>query len=318
MRAIAIDPASKCLREVILPLPDPQPREIRIRVAYAGVNHADLFQVQGRYPLPETTQNIPGLEVSGRVDAVGDGVSGFEVGQAVCALLEGGGYAEYVTVNAQLCFSLPDRVTLESAAALPEALATSWHALIYLGTLKKGEHVFISGGASGVGSIALQLAHSKGAHIYTSASTAEKAAYCASLGAEVIASGKEAIVELARHEKMDVILDMIAGEMINPYLKLLRYGGRLISIAAMESAETSLSMAGLLMKNLSWHGMTLRSQSLEIKTLIIQELSALYNAISAPVPITPRIDRIFPLVDAAQAHAYMESRRHIGKILLKS
>ncbi len=315
MRAITIDAVSQRLREVTVPVPSPQKGEVLIRISYAGVNHADLFQVKGSYPLPEGTHPIPGLEVSGIIDAIGEGVTSFQPREKVCALLSEGGYAEYVTANAGLCFHLPETETLARGAALPEALATGWHALFNLANLRAGEHAFISGGASGVGSIALQLALCKGAVIYTAASTPEKAAYCESLGAHVISPGRAALVEYAQHTSMDVILDMAGGEMIGAYLKLLRYGGRLISIACMEEAKTSISLSGVLMKNLCWRGMTLRSQPVETKAHIIQAIRSLYDK-ALPPTIHPRIDRIFPFAQADEAHTYMASRQHIGKIVL--
>lgn len=317
MHAIIIDPVSHSLEPISLPLPIPRTGEVCIRVAFAGVNHADLLQVQGRYPHPASTNNVPGLEVSGVIEAVGEGVDFFHTGNRVCALLEGGGYAEYVIVNASLCLLLPDTISLEVAACLPEAMATSCYALIFLAQLQAKEHVLITGGASGVGSIALQLARYCGAITYTTASSQKKADYCRSLGAHIIAQNNATIEDFAQHQKMDVVMDMAGGEIIGAYLKLLRYGGRLISIACMDDAKVAFSMSGLLMKNLRWMGMTLRSQSLQTKAEIIDTIRTHYMAAIGNGEITPTIDCIFTLGEAQKAHAYMEMRNHIGKILLK-
>jgi NADPH:quinone reductase len=306
MYALRIDLERHQLAPCNLPIPSVSPSQVLIRVAYAGVNHADLLQVEGKYPAPEAHHMIAGLEVSGVVEAVGAEVKHLQLGDAVCALLEGGGYGEYVLAEATLCLPVPDGISLAIAAALPEAFATSWYALRELATLQQGDSVLIEGGASGVGSIAIQLAKLLGAEVFTTARTEEKSNFVESLGAT-----------LHTDQKLDVVMDMVGGERITAHMKSLRYGGRLVSIGCMAGAEVSFSMAGLLMKNLRWCGMTLRSQSLETKARIMKQIHThCWAAVESSV-IAPHINNILPLSEAENAHARMRGREHIGKILLQ-
>lgn len=324
MHAITIAPDQQRLVSTTIPLPACQPHEVRIKVAYSGVNRADCLQVTGHYPLPEASPAVPGLEVSGTIDAIGEAVEGWEIGQRVCALLLEGGYGDYVCTDARLCLPVPDNVPLDEAAALPEALATGWYGLVELGELQRGERVLIHGGSSGVGHLAIQLARYLGAEIFTAASSAEKCELCRSLGAIVIPYPDNTPMELAQAVKVqaggtiDVVLDLLGGDYIAANLKMLGYKGRLISIACMQGSEVQFSMGGFLMKNLRWVAMTLRSQPADIKASVIRQIEdQLWPGISEGL-IRPYIDRRFPLHKASDAHDYMQSRQHMGKLVLEA
>ena len=322
MRAIRIESPGPQGRLVLdqPPLPEPGEGEVRLRVAYAGLNRADLFQVAGQYPAPTETQMIPGLEVSGIIDALGEGVEHLHVGQPVCALLTGGGYAEYCVAAAGLTVPAPEGFSAQEAAALPEALLTNWLALAHLGHVQAGQTVLITGGSSGIGTFAISMLRELNARPIALAGTPEKLDACRMLGAEPVdyrsASLTADIQQKAPHG-VDVVLDMLGGPFVETAMQVLRPGGRLISIAFLQGSRFDMQAGRLLMKNLHWMGMTLRSQPIEIKSRLLEDArSRLWPSLSAG-RIRPVLDEVFPLEEAEKAHARMQQRLHIGKILLE-
>ncbi len=301
-----------------LPSPVPQPHEILIKVAYAGVNRADIFQRQGKYPPPEGASPLPGLEVSGEIAAIGAHVTGWKVGDKVMALLEGGGYAEYAAVNAGQVLPVPRNWSQREAAALPEALFTNWLALIETGNLKSGETLLIHGGASGIGSLAIPLAKLLGATVIATAGTVEKAAYCLERGAaRAIHYREQDFSEIIPKQSVDVILDMVGGDYMQKNLALLRRGGRLVQLAFLRGAKSEMNLAPLLLNQLTWQGITLRSQSSERKAELARALLAACSHWLENKQLTLPISHEFPLVEAQKAHEIMEENLNLGKIVLK-
>ena len=320
MQAIRIH-NHQLLYEEDLPKPKPQAGELLIKVVYAGVNRADLFQMQGNYPPPEGASPLPGLEVSGTIAALGEGVTGFTLGEEVCALLEGGGYAQYATAAASQALPLPKGWNLREAAALPEALYTVWLALFHTAQLQAGETVLIHGGASGIGSLASQMVKAAGATAITTASTPEKCTFSEVCGAQKTYIYKESdFVEAisADYGKVDVVLDMVGGDYFQKNLKLLGRGGRMISIAFLRGAKAELNMAPLLMKQISWHGLTLRSRSAQEKALLTQEIRQNCWKWLENRQVIPAIDSEYPLKEAEKALKKIEQNLNLGKILLKA
>ena len=303
------------------PLPHPATGEVLLRVAAAGVNRADVMQRQGKYPPPPGASDIPGLEVSGTVVAVGEGVTTLSLDDQVCALLTGGGYAEYCVVPAPQCLPCPFGVPLIDAAALPEAYCTVWTNVMERGGLKKGETFLVHGGSSGIGTVAIQVAHLFGAQVFATAGTKEKCDACLRLGAErAINYKKENFVEAVRAvtdgRGVDLILDMVGGPYLQRNLDSLAVEGRLVLIALMEGAEGQLDLAKLMSRRLTLTGSTLRSRSVEQKASIIKALSELVWPRLSKGDLYPVIHARYPLSDAAEAHRVMESSTHVGKLLL--
>jgi NADPH:quinone reductase len=294
-----------------------QAGELLLKVAYAGVNHADLLQVAGRYPAPNSTPAVLGLEVSGVVVEIGVGVHGFAAGDKVCALLTEGGYSEYVTVDAAHCFQLSEQFPLEQAAALPEALMTAQLALCQTAQIQYGENLLIHGGASGVGFVAAQMVHMLGINVYVTASDAKKIAHLEQYFTVLNCATPVGLLREAEDLRFDVILDILGGDFAAVNLKLLRLNGRMVSIACMGGSDAQINIASLLMKNLSWYGVTLRSQPNHRKSSMIQEIKQNIWRFVVDGSIKPHIHAIFPLKDAEKAHDLMRSRTHIGKILLE-
>lgn len=298
--------------------PTPKPDEVLIQTAYSGVNRADLFQVEGSYPPPEGLPNIPGLEISGIIVAVGGDVTQWSVGDEVCALLGGCGYSDYVCVDASLCLPIPKTLSLKDAAALPECAATIWLALFDEANIQKVENVLVHGGSSGVGITAIQMLRAFGCEVWVTAGTDEKCATCEKLGAKAINYKAQDFVSIIKENGgVDVVLDMVGGDYINRNLKCLKKHGRMVSIAMLNGAKADINAGGLLLKNLHWSGVTLRSQSLERKTEIIQQLQKTVWPWVENGQFTPVIDCTFPLTDASLAHDHMQKSLHIGKILLE-
>lgn len=309
------------------PAPTPQPHEVLVRVAYAGVNRADLYQVQGKYPPPEGASPLPGLEVSGEIVAMGSAVTGWSEGDLVCALLEGGGYAEYATVAASQLLPVPKDWSLREAGALPETLFTNWFALVQTAQLQSGENLLIHGGASGIGSFAISLAKNLGATVVVTVSTAEKAAFCLARGADkaILRSQFSSLTEqgdarsvggLPPHS-MDVILDTVGGDYMQKNLKLLRRGGRLVQLAFQQSAKAEMNMAPLLLNNLRWQGITLRSQPREFKAMLAHQIRQHCWPWLEDRSLNVPIHAEFPLTEAEKAHALMQQNLNLGKIVLK-
>ncbi len=322
MRAIRLASPGKAgqLVEDIVDIPSPGPGQVRLRIAYAGLNRADLFQVEGRYPAPVETGMIPGLEVSGWVDALGEGVHDLSPGQPVCALLIGGGYAEYCVADAGLVIPLPSHDRLKEAAGLPEALLTNWRALVRLGEVNAGQCVLLSGGSSGIGSFAISMLRALDVHSIALAGSAEKREFCSRLGATAVDYRSANLLEALRAsapQGVDVALDMLGGSFPALACELLNHGGKLVSIALLEGARVELHAGRLLLKNLHWMGMTLRSLPTTEKAEMLREaLNRLGPALSSG-QLRPALDQIFPLEAAEKAHARMQQRLHLGKILLE-
>ena len=304
------------------PTPRPGHGEVLIAVAAAGINRADCLQRMGAYPAPPGASDVLGLEAAGTIAALGPGVSGVGEGEPVCALLTGGGYAEYCIAPEATLLPVPEGLSLVQAAALPEAYFTVWANLYDRARLRDGERVLVHGGASGIGTTAIQLANALGSRVFATAGTAEKCRACEELGAErAINYRDEDFVEVVQHltggAGVDVILDMVGGDYLPRNLEALAPEGRLVHIAFQKGHKVELSLLPVVNKNLVITGSRLRPLGLEQKAQIAAELHATAWPLLAAGRLRPIIDSTFPLAAAAQAHARMESGAHIGKILLE-
>ena len=303
------------------PVPAPGADEVLIRVAAAGVNRADTMQRKGNYPPPPGASDIPGLEVSGTIAAIGEGVSDLSPGNEVCALLAGGGYAEYCPVPAVQCLPIPERVSVVEAAALPEAYATVWTNVIDRGRLQEGESLLVHGGSSGIGTVAIQLARLFGARIFATAGAPAKCATCVALGAErAIDYRAEDFVAVLREATggrgVDLILDMVGGAYLQRNVASLAVEGRLVIIALMEGAAAELDLARLMSRRLTVTGATLRARAVEEKAGILASLRDRVWPRFATGELRPIVHASYPLAEAAEAHRVMESSVHTGKLLL--
>ncbi len=301
------------------PVPEPAAGQVIIKVAYAGVNRPDALQRAGAYKAPADASDLPGLEAAGEVVALGAGVSGVAVGDQVCALLPGGGYAEYVATPAAHCLPVPEGLDLKQAACLPETFFTVWSNVFQRAGLKAGERFLVHGGSSGIGTTAIQLAHALGARVFTTAGSDEKCAACLALGAEQALNYREVdFVEVLRAEGgANVILDMVGGEYIPRNIKALADEGRLVQIAFLGGPKVALNFAQVMLRRLTITGSTLRPQSDLVKAEIAADLQRVVWPLIEAGKIAPVMDQCFDLSDAAAAHARMESSAHIGKIVLK-
>ncbi len=301
------------------PVPRPGVGDVVIRVAWAGVNGPDLWQRAGAYRAPAGVTDILGLEASGHIAAVGPGVSEWAVGDAVCALLPGGGYAEYARTPAAHVLRVPEGMELRTAAGAPETFFTVWSNVFERAGLQAGERILVHGGASGIGTTAIQLAAARGARVFTTASTPEKCAACLGLGAErAIAYNDEDFVEVLRAEGgANVILDLVGGDYLPRNLKALADDGRLVQIAVPAGAKVTMNLAQVMLRRLTITGSTLRPQSDLAKARIAQALRTEVWPLLDTGRIAPVIDSSFPLEEAAEAHARMASSSHIGKIVLE-
>ena len=321
MRAIEIsEPGGPdVLRECDRPIPAPAHGQVVLKVAYAGVNRPDALQRAGKYAPPPTASDLPGLEASGVVVAIGPGVSGLALGDAVCALLPGGGYAEYVATPAAHCLPVPAGLSMKQAACLPETFFTVWSNVFTRGGLKAGERFLVHGGSSGIGTTAIQLASTLGARVFTTAGSDEKCAACLSLGAErAINYRTEDFVEVMRGEGgADLILDMVGGEYIPRNIRALADDGRMVHIAFLSGPKAELNFAQIMARRLTVTGSTLRPQSDLAKARIAQDLRAVVWPLIEAGTVAPVMDQTFALADAAAAHARMEGSTHIGKIVLE-
>jgi NADPH2:quinone reductase len=321
MRAVEISRPGgpEVLTPVSLPAPEPGPRQILIRVAFAGVNRPDALQRAGRYAPPPTASPLPGLEAAGTVAAVGPGAGRWKPGDAVTALLPGGGYAEYAVTAAAHALPVPEGMGLREAACLPETFFTVWTNVFERGRLRAGERFLVHGGSSGIGTTAIQLAHRFGARVFATAGSAEKCAACEGLGAErAINYREEDFVEVLRAEGgADLILDMVGGPYLPRNVKALADEGRLMQIAFLQGPEVKLDFAEVMMRRLTITGSTLRPQSDLAKARIAEALEENVWPLLAAGRVAPVMDSEFPLEQATAAHARMESSEHIGKIVLK-
>ena len=321
MQAVEITKAGgpEVLKPTTRPRPAPRAGEVVIRLAYAGVNRPDALQRAGMYAPPPTASDLPGLEGAGEIAAIGEGVSGWTVGDQVCALLPGGGYAEYVATPAAHCLPVPEGIGLREAACLPETFFTVWSNVFGRGGLKGGERFLVHGGSSGIGTTAIQLASAFGARVFTTAGSAEKCSVCTRLGAErAINYREEDFVEVLRAEGgADLILDMVGGDYLPRNVKALADDGRLVQIAFLQGPKVELNFAQVMVRRLTITGSTLRPQSDLAKARIAESLRSHVWPLLAAGRIAPVMDSEFPLAEAAAAHERMESSRHIGKIVLK-
>lgn len=321
MRAIEITEAGgpEVLQLCERPIPEPAYGQVVLKVAYAGVNRPDALQRAGLYAPPPTASDLPGLEASGEVVAVGPGVQGLAIGDTVCALLPGGGYAEYAATPAAHCLPVPDRLGLREAACLPETFFTVWSNVFTRGRLTAGERFLVHGGSSGIGTTAIQLARAFGARVFATAGSAEKCEACEELGAErAINYREEDFVEILKAEGgADVILDMVGGDYIPRNLKALAEDGRLVQIAFLGGPKVEVNFTTLMTRRLTMTGSTLRPQSDLAKARIAQDLREAVWPLLSSGRVAPVMDQEFDLSDAARAHARMESSGHIGKIVLK-
>ena len=303
------------------PLPEPGVGELLVRVAAAGVNRPDVFQRQGSYPPPPGASDIPGLEIAGTVAALGPGAEGWRIGDAVCALVTGGGYAEYCAAPTAQCLAVPEGFDMVKAAALPETHFTVWENVFRRGRLEGGERLLVHGGSSGIGTTAIQIAHARGARVFATAGSAEKCAACEKLGAERAINYREedfveVVKDLTGGEGVDVVLDMVGGDYIARDIKALRPEGRLVFIAFLGGSKAEINFLPVMMKRLSIMGSTLRARGVEEKGAIAEDLRREVWPLLDAGRIAPVIDSTYPLAEAAQAHARMESSAHIGKIVL--
>ena len=304
-----------------VPVPVPKAGEILIRVRAAGLNRADAVQRVGLYPPPPGASDILGLECAGEVAALGDGVTGFKVGDRVCALLAGGGYATYCAVPAVQALPLPKGYSFEQGAAIMETFCTVWTNVFERGRLQAGERLLVHGGSSGIGTAAIALAAARGAEVYATAGTAEKCAACVELGARRAINYKEEdFVEVIKaetdNEGIDVVLDMVGGDYIGRDLSLLRLEGRHVSIAFLGGPKTEISIVPIMMKRLTVTGSTLRTRTPEQKGIVVRGVHENVWPLFESGRIAPVIDSVMPLEQAGEAHRRIESSAHIGKIIL--
>ena len=303
------------------PVPVPSAGEILIKIAAAGINRPDVMQRTGNYPPPPGASDIPGLEVAGTVAAIGDGVIGWSIGDPVCALLSGGGYATYCLAPAPQCLPIPNGLTMIEAAALPETFFTVWDNLFTRGGLSEGETVLIHGGSSGIGTTAIQLARAFGAKVFVTAGSAEKCQACEKLGAERAINYREedfvaVMKEITGGKGADVVLDMVGGDYVGRNLAVLGKGGRLVQIAVQNGTKAEIAVHLIMIKQIVFTGSTLRPRSVTEKAVIAQSLAENVWPIIAAGTVKPLIHRTFLLQNASEAHALMDSSAHIGKIVL--
>ncbi|WP_296766138.1 NAD(P)H-quinone oxidoreductase [Sediminimonas sp.] len=320
MRAIEIsEPGGPdVLRPTERPVPEPGPGQVRLRLAYAGVNRPDALQRAGAYAPPPSASDLPGLEGAGEVVAIGPGVEGLSPGDKVCALLPGGGYAEQVVTPAAHCLPVPEGMDLKQAACLPETYFTVWSNVFMRGGLIAGERFLVHGGSSGIGTTAIQLGREFGARVFTTAGTDEKCATCTDLGAErAINYRREDFVEVLKGEGgANLILDMVGGDYIPRNVRALADDGRLVQIAFLSGPKVELNFAQVMARRLTITGSTLRPQSDLAKARIAEALRRDVWPLLSAGRIGPVMDSEFPLEQAARAHARLESSDHIGKIVL--
>ena len=324
MRAVEIaEPGGPdVLRPTERPVPQPGPGQVLIRVAYAGVNRPDVLQRLGRYAPPPGASDIPGLEIAGTMIALGEGADGALLGSKVCALVTGGGYAEYCVAEAGHCLPVPAGLPLAEAAALPETLFTVWHNVFERGWARDGETLLVHGGTSGIGTMAIKLARLFGLTVIVTCGSEGKCAAARALGADhAIDYNAEdfvaAVKEITRGRGVELCLDMVAGSYTQRNLDCLAEDGRLVAIAVLGGAQATLNMAALMVRRHTVTGSTLRGRSNEFKSLLADELAREVWPLVASGALRPAMDRVFPLAEAAAAHARMEAGEHIGKIVLE-
>jgi len=324
MRRIEVDQPGPAERMRIghAPLPSPKPGELLIEVAYAGVNRPDVIQRSGNYPPPPDASPILGLEIAGTVAALGDGVTSWRVGDAVCALTPGGGYAEYCTTPATWALPPPPGLSMRDAASLPENYFTVWHNVFERGHLSPGETFLVHGGSSGIGLTAIQLAKAFGATVITTVGNAEKAAFCRKIGADHVVNYREAdfqaeVASITKKRGVNLILDMVGGDYIERNLRSLALEGRLVIIAFLQGSKVEADWRFIMLKRLTVTGSTMRASPSSRKAEIARALRERVWPLFGDGKLKPVVTREFALEDAPAAHALMESSAHIGKIMLR-
>jgi NADPH:quinone reductase len=303
------------------PVPQPGQGEVLIKVAAAGVNRPDVMQRQGKYPPPPGASDILGLEVAGTIVALGPGAQGVRVGDHVCALLSGGGYAEYAVAAAWLCLPVPHHFSLVEAAAVPETFFTVWDNVFTRGRLKRDETLLVHGGSSGIGTTAIQLAHAFQARVLATAGSTQKCEACMSLGADLAIDYKTedfvaVVKEATQGRGVDVILDMVGGDYFPRNIEALAVEGRLVQIATQAGAKSEINLVPLMQKRITVTGSTLRPRTVAQKAVIAGALRAHVWPLLDSGKIRPLIHAMIPLAHAAEAHTALESGAHIGKIVL--
>jgi len=312
--------------EVLVPVERPVPAigpgDVLVKVGAAGVNRPDVLQRQGRYPPPPGITDIPGLEVAGTIEAVGSSVTSWQPGDRVCALVSGGGYAEFCAVPAPQCLPAPRGMDVTHAAAIPETTFTVWTNVFERGRLTKGETILVHGGSSGIGTTAIQLAHAAGAHVYATAGSGEKCAACESLGAQKAINYRQtdfvaAIKDLTNGRGVDVVLDMVAGDYVQRNIEVLAMNGRLVMIGRQGGVKSEIDVMPILRKRLVLTGSTLRTRSVEEKGALAQSVYQHVWPLFESGAVRVIVHQTFPLPHAAEAHRLMESSAHVGKIVLQ-
>jgi putative PIG3 family NAD(P)H quinone oxidoreductase len=311
------------LRLERLPVPQPGSGEVLVRVAYAGVNRPDVMQRRGLYPPPAGASPIPGLEISGTVVALGEGVTSWIPGQRLCALVSGGGYAEFCLAQADHCLPVSEALSLAEAAALPETLFTVWHNVFERGHAREGETILIHGGTSGIGTMAIRLCKLFGLGVIVTCGDAAKCAAALEIGADHAIDYRtsdfvEEVTRITGGRGVDVVLDMVAGDYVPRNLKCLAEDGRHVTIAVQGGLSAEINLWQVMARRLTLTGSTLRPRSNTFKALLAQEIRNVAWPLVESGELRPVMDRVFPLAEAAAAHARMESGGHIGKIVLQA
>ena len=310
------------LRAENVPVPRPGPGDVLVKVAFAGVNRPDVAQRRGNYPPPPGASPIPGLEISGEIVALGDDVDTVLLGRTVCALVSGGGYAEYCLAKADHCLPVPDGLPLDEAAALPETLFTVWHNVFERGWARDGETILVHGGTSGIGTMAIMLGRLFGLTVIVTCGGPEKCARALEIGAAHAIDYKsqdfvEEVKRITGGKGVELVLDMVAGDYVPRNLKCLAEDGRHVTIAVQGGAKAELNMAVVMTRRYTLTGSTLRPRSAEFKALLAQEIAQNVWSAVEEGELRPIMDQRFPLAEAAAAHARMEAGAHIGKIVLE-
>lgn len=303
-------------------IPVPGPGQVLVKVVAAGVNRPDCLQRAGGYPPPPGATEIPGLEISGRIVALGDGVKEWKIGDEVCALVISGGYAEYCVADGPLCLPVPKGLSLFEAGGLPENVYTVYDNVFTRGRLKAGETILIHGGSSGIGYTAIQLAKNAGATVIATAGSDDKCQFCRDMGADFAINYRKEdwaarVKEITEGKGVNVVLDMVGGPYIQQNLNALAFEGRLVQIAFLQTSRTEFDFMPLMLRRLTITGSTLRPRSVELKKAIADKLRSDVWPLYASGKVKPVIHKIFPLEQTREAHALMESSAHVGKIMLE-
>lgn len=309
------------LQPATRPVPTPGEGEVLVKVAAAGVNRPDVMQRKGLYPAPDDASDLPGLEIAGEVVATGAGVDNIAIGTKICALVEGGGYAEYCIARAGQCLPVPDAISMEEAAAIPETLLTVWHNLFERGYAVEGETVLVHGGTSGIGTMAIKLAKLFGVTIIVTCGSDEKCTAAKKIGADHAINYKtqdfvKEVLAITGGQGVNIVLDMIAGDYVPRNMKCMAEDARHVTIALQGGMQAEVNMAVVMMRRYTLTGSTLRARNASFKALLTDEI---YRTVWPDVQngkLKPEIDKTFPLAEAAKAHAHMEAGGHVGKIVL--